>query len=109
MADEFEYAVWYWSTGALMVEIFKTEQAAAEFAYSTEEYGHGSVDGVQRSDGKTENYYGWPAIQEMQKESDKVFEARPKEPPKMRLVKNPFGGKDARILDELPDWVGDNE
>jgi hypothetical protein len=109
VSDEFQYAVWYWSTGAVMVEIFESERAAAEFAYSMEEGGHASVDGVQRSDGKVENYFGWLAIQEMQQEDKEAFDSRPKEPPPMRKVRNPFGGREVRILADMPTWVGEHE
>lgn len=109
-AEGFKYAVWYETESCIdQIEIFDSEEEAAQFAAGVESHSDGSVHGLQRSDGALEPASSWPRFRELRAQHHAAFMERVRNPAPRDLVDlvNPFMGNVLKVdRGEYPDWVG---
>lgn len=104
-------AVWYWRHFVLNVEVFASEDEAAEFAVLLSENGEGSIVGVQREDGSLDARDSWEAfgrgcerLYEIEEGEARAAAAAAR--PATREVLSPFDRGVAVVLADTPEWVG---
>jgi hypothetical protein len=103
-------ALWVWRYSRLTYELYDSEKAAAGAALATEDYGFGSVAGVQFADGRVVPREDWPAYREAEEAacaaSLSLSQVVPPAPV-MRRALDPFGsGTEVRVFGVDPPWVG---